>query len=308
VQAEWRIAERWIALAGVRVNRVAFRSKDYYVVPGVPNNPDDSGSKTYQDTGPVAGLLYRVTPTVSVYANYGNGFETPTFSELAYRPGGGTGLNFALNASTSRSVEAGVKAFVTPQARVTVAVYDIDTDNEIVVDTNLNGRTTFKNAGRTRRTGVELGADAVLPLGFELVLAWSRLNATFRDSFTSGTPAVTVPAGNALPGVPRTYFYGELGWRHAPSGFRAALEAVSKSRVWVNDVNSEAADGYNLLSFAAGFTQHASKWRLTEYLRVDNLTNRRYAGSVIVNEANGRYYEPSPTRGYLAGVEAKLLF
>ena len=308
VQAEWRIAERWVALAGVRYNRVPFNSKDYYIVPGVPNNPDDSGSKKYQNTAPVAGLLYRVTPTVSAYANYGNGFETPTFAELAYRPGGGTGLNFALNASTSRSFEAGVKAFVTPQARVNVAVYDIDTDNEIVVDTNLNGRTTFKNAGRTHRTGVELGADAVLPFGFELVLAWSRLNATFRDSFTSGTPAVTIPAGKFLPGVPHTYIYGELGWRHEPSGFRAALEAISKSKVWVYDANSEAADGYHLLSFAAGFTQQGSKWRLTEYLRADNLTNRRYAGSVIVNEANGRYYEPSPTRAYLVGIDAKLSF
>ncbi len=306
-QAEWRIAERWIALAGVRFNRVAFRSKDYYIVSGVPNNPDDSGTRKFEDTGPVLGLLYRVTPRISAYVNYGRGFETPTFSEMAYRPGG-TGLNFALDASSSRNVEAGVKAIIAPRARVNVALFDIDTDNEIVVDTNLNGRTTFKNAGRTRRTGIEVGADAALPFGFEVVLAWTRMEATFRDTFTSGTPAVTIPAGNSLPGVPRSFFYGELGWRHAPSGFRAALEAISKSRVWANDVNSEAADGYHLLNLAAGFTQQARNWRLSEYLRADNLTNRRYAGSVIVNEANGRFYEPSPTRAYMAGVEAKLLF
>jgi iron complex outermembrane receptor protein len=296
-----------VALAGVRVNRVAFRSRDYYIVPGTPNNPDDSGSKKFDETAPVLGLLYRVTPRVSLYANYGEGFETPTFSELAYRPGG-TGLNFALDASTSRNYEIGVKAFAAPQVRVNVALFDIDTDDEIVVDTNLNGRTTFKNAGRTRRSGVEVGADATLPLGFELVLAWTRMEATFRDTFTSGTPAVTVAAGNFLPGVPRSYFYGELGWRHAPTGFRAALEAISKSRVWVNDVNSEAADGFNVLNLAFGFTQEGRNWRLQEYLRADNITDRKYAGSVIVNEANGRYYEPSPTRNYMAGIEAKLGF
>jgi iron complex outermembrane receptor protein len=306
-QAEWRITERWVALAGVRVNRVAFRSRDHYIVPGTPNNPDDSGSKKYDETTPVLGLLYRVTPRISLYANYGEGFETPTFAELAYRPGG-TGLNFALDASTSRNYEVGVKAFVAPQARVNVALFDIDTSDEIVVDTNLNGRTTFKNAGRTRRTGIEVGADATLPLGFEVVLAWTRMEATFRDTFTSGTPPVTVAAGNFLPGVPRSYFYGELGWRHAPSGFRVALEAISKSRVWANDVNSEAADSYDVLNLAAGFTQQGSNWRLQEYLRIDNLTDSKYTGSVIVNEANGRYYEPSPNRNYMAGFEAKLMF
>jgi iron complex outermembrane receptor protein len=307
-QAEWRIAERWIALAGVRVTRVAFRSRDHYIVPGTPSNPDDSGSKKYDETSPVLGLLYRVTPLVSLYASYGEGFETPTFSELAYRPGGGTGLNFALDASTSRNLEAGIKAFVTPQARVNLAVFDIEAKDEIVVDTNVNGRTTFKNAPGTRRTGFELGTDATLPLGFEAVLAWTQLKATFTDAFTTGTPAVTIPTGNSLPGVPRSFFYGELGWRHAPSGFRAALEYVSKSKVYVNDANSEAADAYKVFDLAAGFTQQGRNWRLSEYLRADNLTSRKYAGSVIVNEANGRYYEPSPTRNYMAGISAKLGF
>jgi iron complex outermembrane receptor protein len=108
--------------------------------------------------------------------------------------------------------------------------------------------------------------------------------------------------------VPRSYFYGELSWRHAPSGFRAVLEYLSKSKVYVNDANTEAADGYKVFNLAAGFTQQGRNWRFSEYLRVDNLTDRKYAGSVIVNEANGRYYEPSPTTAYIAGVSAKLLF
>jgi iron complex outermembrane receptor protein len=117
-----------------------------------------------------------------------------------------------------------------------------------------------------------------------------------------------VPAGNRLPGVARNTLYGELRWKHAPSGFALALEAQHKSRVAVDDVNSDFAAGYTTANLAAGFTQTGGKWTVTEFLRVDNLADRRYAGSVIVNEGNGRFFEPSPGRTAMLGVQAKLGF
>jgi iron complex outermembrane receptor protein len=286
---------------------VAFTSADHYIVPGAPPNPDDSGAKAYQASTPSAGLLYRLTPATSLYASYGRGFETPTFAELAHQ-NTGSGLNFALQASKSRHYEAGVKSVIGSRARVNAALFSIETDDEIVVDQSLNGRTTFKNAGRTRRNGAELFADASLGAGFEGTLAWTILDATFRDSYSSGTPPQTVAAGNRLPAVPKNYLYGELRWRHAPTGFAAALEVLSKSDVAVNDLNTEFAEAYTVANLAFGFTQQKTKWRLTEYLRVDNVTDKKYAGSVIVNETNGRYYEPSPQRSMTVGVQAKLQF
>ena len=306
-QGEWRFAERWIGIAGIRANRVDFKTRDYFIAPG---NVDDSGAKRYSATTPVAGLLYRLAPTASLYANVGRGFETPTFVELAYRTTG-AGLNFGLQAAKSRHLETGVKA-IFGNLRVNAAVFDIATRDEIAIESNAGGRSTFKNAGRTSRRGLELGADARLPLGFEAALAWTRMEAKFLDSFTSvaGTPAtpVAVPAGSRLPGVPRATFYGELRWRHAPAGFVAVLEYQHRSRVWVDDRNSEAADAYGVTNLAAGFTQTRGKWRFQEYLRVDNLTNRKYAGSVVVNDANLRFYEPAPGRNYMAGVSARLAF
>jgi iron complex outermembrane receptor protein len=157
-----------------------------------------------------------------------------------------------------------------------------------------------------------LGAEATLPLGFQWSMAWTRMQAKFLDTFASvanqPAVAVTVPAGSFLPGVPRSTFYTELRWRHAPSGFMAGLEFLRKSRVWVDDRNSEAADAYGVTNFAAGFTQLAGRWMFSEYFRVDNLTNRRYAGSVVVNDANLRFYEPAPGRNYTIGAQAKLGF
>jgi iron complex outermembrane receptor protein len=307
-QAEWRFAEKWILLAGLRSNVVAFKAKDYFIVPG---NGNDSGSKDYSATTPVAGLLYKISTGVSAYVNAGRGFETPTFAELAYRSAG-PGLNFDLQASKSSHMEIGVKAALASGLRASAALFDVETKNEIATDTNAGGRSTFKNVGRTQRRGIELGGDALLPLGFEALIAWTRLEAKFLDTFNSvaNTPSVpvVVPAGSFLPGVPSTTFYGELRWRHVPSGFLASLEAQHRSRLWVDDRNSEAADGYTIYNVAAGFTQHVDRWRFSEYLRVDNFTNRKYVGSVIVNDANLRFYEAAPGRNGVIGVQAKLGF
>ncbi|HEX6692506.1 MAG TPA: TonB-dependent receptor [Burkholderiales bacterium] len=300
-QADWRFAERWSALVGVRATRVEFDSTDLFIVPG---NPDDSGKISYDATTPSVGLLFRLSPTSSLYASYGRGFETPTFAELAHQ-NTGSGLNFGLQASKSTHYEVGAKTLL-GAARLNAALFTVETDDEIVVDQSSNGRTTFKNAGRTRRTGAELYADATLPAGFEGTLAWTLLDATFIDSYVSG--GQTVAAGNRLPAVPDNYFYGELRWRYAPIGFGATLEVLYKSDVAVNDVNTAFADAYTVANLAFGFTQRGGKWRVTEYLRVDNLTDKKYAGSVIVNETNGRYYEPSPQRNMTVGVQAKLQF
>jgi iron complex outermembrane receptor protein len=57
-----------------------------------------------------------------------------------------------------------------------------------------------------------------------------------------------------------------------------------------------------------GLVQQDPAWRFTEYVRFDNLTDRNYVGSVIVNEGNGRYFEPSPRRSTTIGVQAALKF
>ena len=302
-QAEWRPAEKWVAIAGVRTSRVSFDSVDHFIVP--PSNPDDSGSRDFSATTPTAGLLYRIAPTASAYVSYGQGFETPTFAEMAYRPGG-TGLNFALEPATSRHWETGIKALVASNLRVNFALYDVQTHDEIVVDTNVGGRTTFKNAGRTRRTGAELGASATLPYDIEAALAWTLLDATFEDSFTGGSGAVA--AGNVLPGVPRNSVYGELRWSHAPTGFNALFEVQYRSRIAADDANTQFADAYTIANLALGFRQQARGWQLSEFLRIDNLADKDYVGSVIVNEQNQRFYEPAPGRSYMLGVQGRLPF
>jgi iron complex outermembrane receptor protein len=304
-QAEWKFAERWSAHAGLRTSQVDFKSTDFFIVAG---NPDDSGTREYSATTPVAGILYRVEKNVSLYANVGQGFETPTFAELAHQNPPASGLNFALDASSSVHAEVGAKAVVPGMGRGSIALFGIETKDEIVVDTNMSGRTTFKNAGRTERRGFEVGAETALSGPFSAQFAYTYLDAKFAEGFSSTVmgATVTIPAGNALPGVPKSQAYAQL--RYAQPKFYSYLEGLYRSRVPVDDANSEFAGSYTVFNLVGGLVQQGSKWRISEYLRLDNLADRNYVGSVIVNEGNRRFYEPSPRRSMSGGIQASLQF
>jgi len=304
LQAEWNLSPLWSVSGGARHSRVRFELKDHYIV---GPNPDDSGSISFARTTPVAGILFKPDPRLHLYANAGDGFETPTFAELAYRPGGATGLNFALQPAKSRHYEMGMKARL-PGVRIDAALFRIETRDEIVTNTASGGRTDFKNASRTTRDGIELSLAGRFPGGFEASVAYTGLNARFTEAFTSGTPPTVVPAGRKLPGVPRSVLYAEGLWRHVATGFHAAVELRYSAKVYVNEANTDAAPAATVGNLRAGFEQRPGAWRLREFVRVDNVTDRRYAGSVIVAEARGRFFESAPGRNFLAGIEASYSF
>jgi iron complex outermembrane receptor protein len=291
-QADWRFLERTSVTLGVRRTLVRFDSHDHFIT---ANNPDDSGGITYSNTSPVAGLAFRVAPRLSLYASAGRGFETPTTTELAYRSGG-TGLNLGLKPSRSTNEEVGLKGSVGGNQQVALARFDTTTHDEIVVDTASGGRTMYKNAGRTRRTGWEASWQAELPAGFAARAAYTRIDARYVDAFTSGAGSSVVPAGNKLPGVPGSSLYAELQWHDAASGFSAALEARHNEKVYVDDQNSDAAPAYTIANLRMGFEQKPHDWRISETLRIDNVTDRSYIGSVIVADRNGRFFEPALPR------------
>ena len=309
-QAEWPLTDVWRISGGARISRVKFDSRDYYIV-GV--NPDDSGAVNYSRTTPVLGALFKVALRWNLYANYGEGFETPTFAELAYRPNGATGLNFALQPATSRHAEFGVKGIISGSAKVNAALFHIDTRNEIVTNSSSGGRSDFRNASRTQRDGFEMSVESVLPAGFETYAAYTWLNARFKDAYSAGTPPVAVASGNLLPGVARSVLYGELAWRHQSSGFHAAIEYRASAKVYVNEANSDAAAGFGVANVRAGFQQQFAtgargNWRISEFVRVDNVTDHRYIGSVIVAEARARYFESASGRNVLVGFNAAYSF
>lgn len=293
-QAWWRISPRWALQAGARHSALRFEADDRYVTAA---NPDDSGTVRYSAFTPVAGVVFSPAQDLRLYLSAGRGFETPTFNELSYRADGGAGLAFDLRPARSDNLELGLKWRAASGAALEAAVFRVQTDDELAVARNSGGRSSFRNVGGARREGAEVSARLPLADAWSLQLAATWLDARFTDGFGQ------VAAGAAIPGVARRQGWARLQWRG--QAWEAALEGVAISAVPVNDAGSEYASGHGLLHLEAARSWMAGGNRLRAFARVDNLLDRRHAGSVIVNEGNGRFYEPGAGRGLLLGLELR---
>lgn len=308
-QGSWQ-GERFSVTAGLRHSQVKFESRDRFIVGA---NRDDSGSVRYSATTPVLGLVWHASDALNVYAAAGRGFETPTSNELSYRPDGQAGLNLDLDPARSRQWEVGVKAEPVQDWRVNAALFQARTSDEIVVATNVGGRSTFQNAAETRRRGAELALTGQWASAWSTYVALTWLDATYRTAFTCVSAACTpannqVAAGNRIPGIPRFTAFAELAWTHKPWGLESALELRHVGDMPVDDRNTDFAPASTVFNLRVSLRQVRDRWTFREFLRVDNLADRNYVGSVIVNEANRRFFEPAPGRTWLVGASAVYAF
>lgn len=315
-QAEWAVAPSLALTGGLRTGRVKLSVQDHFIdTTRTPNNNDDSGSLSFSYTNPVLGLRWDAAPGLRLHASVARGFESPTLGEIAYRADGVSGVNFALQPQKSRQMEVGAK-WRAGVVDADFAVFDIRTDDEIGVATNAGGRSAFQNVGRTKRSGFELGSGARAG-DFTGRLAVTWLNATYLDSFTTCTgvpcnaanPAniASVPAGNRIAGTQRASGFAELAWNSGVAG-TFGVEARGVSATVVDDRNTDAAGRYVLgaLRWSMGIPVGGFVERVELLARVDNVTDKRYAGSVIVNESNGRFFEPGAPRAFFLGARVAL--
>lgn len=302
-QATWAIGN-WTLQGGLRYSTVQVDIDDKYIT---PTNLDDSGNKRFSKATPSLSVGYAFTPDLNGYVSMGKGFETPTQGELAYSPNAaGVGVNYGLRPSESTQYEIGLKARMAETTRINAAIFQINTEDEIVVAGSNGGRTSYQNAGKTLRRGFELGVESQLDEQWSAALAYTYLAATYDSRFASGN--AIVDKGNDLPGVPRTTLFGELAWKPL-DGISTALEGLYRSKVYVEDSNTEkAAPSYAVFNWRTRFEQHVGPWKTHQTLRLDNLLDRQYVGSVIVGDGNRRFYEAAPGRSWYAGAGVEYQF
>ncbi|HGV3492047.1 TPA: TonB-dependent receptor PqqU [Klebsiella quasipneumoniae subsp. quasipneumoniae] len=293
LQTQWQLTDKLSLDAGVRYSSVWFDSNDYYITPG---NGDDSGDASYHKWLPAGSLKYALTDAWNVYLSAGRGFETPTINELSYRADNQSGLNFGLKPSTNDTVEIGSKTRI-GNGLLTAALFQTDTDNEIVVDSSSGGRTSYKNAGKTRRQGMELGLDQQFGESWRLKAAWTWLDATYRTNVCGDASC----NGNRIPGIARNMGYASFGYQ-PEQGWYAGSDIRYMSDIMANDENTAKAPSWTVVGLTTGYKWSYGRMDMDLFGRVDNLFDREYVGSVIINESNGRYYEPAPGRNYGIGL------
>jgi iron complex outermembrane receptor protein len=287
------------------------QTRDQYL-----SNGDDSGSLSYTYTTPVLALQWLPSPALNLYVSAGRGFESPTLGELAYRPDGAGGFNTELQPQSSWQLEVGAKWRDDALGlSLDAALFRADTDDELGVLTNAGGRSTFQNVGRTQRHGAELGARWQPQPQWRGLLALTWLDASYQDSFqtcaavpcTRPEDRVTVPAGNLIAGTMAKSAFASLAWLPA-SHSELALELRYQGEMPVNDRNSDFSPGATLAALRASHGIPIGDGMLSLLARVDNVTNVAYAGAVIVNEANGRYFETAAGRTWLLAARWRMPF
>ncbi len=311
VQATALASEKISLIGGLRYSTVRLVSDDNYLLDG-----NGSGNTSFNAASPVLGVTWHASDAVNLYANYGKGFETPTLAEMAYNGAGTPAFNTALNASSSQHYELGAKWAPSARSRLDFTLFQINSTDEIVVASSLGGNSTFKNAPGTSRSGWELAGHTLFGPHISGTLSASMIDAQFTQGFTSasGATPVTVAAGNKIPGIPQSFLFAEVLWSSQAMeaakrtrslsglGTRAGVELVSAGRLYANDTNTAAADGYTTLNLKASHGWALGKGSLTAYGRIDNVSDQRYVGSVIVNQASSQFYEPAPGINWTLGL------
>jgi len=311
-QATAHVSEQISLVGGVRQSFVAFNSNDNYLL----DNKDGSGNASFGATSPVLGVAWHANNNLNFYANYGKGFESPTLAEMAYS---GTSapvalFNPLLNASSSQHYEIGAKWIPMPNSRVDLAVYQIDSSDEIVTAASANGQTSYKNAPGTSRMGWELAASAQLRDHISASLSASSIDAKYSQTFKSGT--TTIPSGNKIPGIPESSTFAEIAWTSevltpkskSPLGTRVALEWQQAGRIFANDLNTESAEGRSVFNLALSQRWAWHQGLVTVYGRLNNLSDARYVGSVLVNQTANppQSYEPAMPQNWMLGVSLSM--
>lgn len=303
LQASWQFLPTWRLDTGLRYSNVHYQSKDHYIQ---GTNADDSGKTDYDKLLPSAAFTWEISPQLSTYLSYAQGFETPTFTEMAYPTTGTSGINFALKPSSSDNYELGLKA-QNSFGNFTAAIFHSETQDDIVSAGTLDGRSTFQNADKTLRQGVELSWNKNLWRDLTAQASYSYLDATFDADIPNSDPQKVVYSGNYIPGVAKNQAYVALGWQ-PETGFNAGIDVRYMDKIYVNDTNSDVAPSYTVTSANIGYVWKNKDWKVRSYARIDNLFDENYVGSVIVNDGNNRFFEPADGVNWSAGLSITKAF
>ena len=181
------------------------------------------------------------------------------------------------------------------------AVYQADVTDELIsygVPTSPQRR-FFRNAGSARHRGVELGAEVALIPGVSVAGTYTVSDFRYRD-YTVSTFDLH---GRPLPGVPR--YAGRLQLHAQPALARGGwveVETQHSSGYLVNDTLGVRTTPWWATNLRLGWEGAAGGMRLAPFVGINNIFNRLYVGSVVINAAAGRYYEPAPGRSLYIGL------
>jgi iron complex outermembrane receptor protein len=285
LQNELSVSERVQLSFGVRFDQVEFEITDRFFADG----RNDSGSKQFDDTSPMVGVVVELTDNLNFYTTYSSAFETPTTTEFNRSDGLG-GFNQALDPQLARNFEVGLRGAIGDSQRYEIALFTIDVEDELIgreIPAS-PGRNFFENAGETTRDGLEFSWLANLTDRIETTVSYTYSDFVFSRFIETVGAATFDRSGRVIPGTAEHVLFGEIAYR-APRG---------------DNANAVLIEDYTLANLRFGYELDlaGSNFSLSPFVGINNVTDETYTSNVRLNAAFNRYFEPGPGRNAYAGI------
>lgn len=306
-----------LTIAG-RYNRNTVSNVDGLTPGGGPGSLD--GHYTFSHFNPALGLTFAPSGALTLYAGANQGSRAPTAIELGCAdPQSPCKLpnSFAgdppLKQVVTTTMEAGARGLTRAGVSWNIGVFRSDNRNDLLfVSDNASGYGYFKNFGKTRRQGIELGLSARPVAAWKVGANATLLDATYRtaetvggsansssDSAQAGFPGtagtIQLRPGGRIPLLPRAALKLFTDWDISSRwsiGADALISSGANARG--NENGQHRPDGlyYTGAGRSAGYTvfnfnvDYRPTDRIKLFVTIDNLFNRRYATAAQLG-ANG---------------------
>ena len=271
VQDALYLTDKWIAVAGVR-----YQYYTEYAGKGRPFN--ENTDSTDEQWTPKFGLVYKLTPTVSLFGNVAQSFM-PQYSIASYIGD--------LPPETSTSWEVGAKFDLFDGVTANIALFDIHKRN-VMYSEIVGDETVAKTAGRVRSQGVEMDIAGALTSNMNVIASYSYTDAKVLED-----PEY---AGKPMPNVPRHTGSVFLTYdiRNMPGGNTLTLGGGGHG---VNRRSATNGADYYLPGYFVADAFAAYKMKLqypvTLQLNVKNLFDKTYyTSSIATNNLGNQIGDP----------------
>ncbi|HGM6859717.1 TPA: TonB-dependent siderophore receptor [Serratia rubidaea] len=257
MQDSVQLTDNWLLMGGLR-----YDTFDVYAGKGRPFNvnTDSSDAKLV----PRAGVVYKLTPYVSLYGSYTESFKPN--SSIATQIG-------SLPPEQGKSWEMGGKVALPNGITGTLALFDI-TKRNVMVSELVDGESVTRTAGRVRSQGVELDVAGNITDSLSLIGAYAYTDArVVDDPANKGKEMANVARHTAS-----LFLTQNLGSTGLYSGdeLRVGAGARYVGRRPGDAANSFYLDNYTVADAFAAYSMPLHGYRVKWQLNVNNLFDKTY--------------------------------
>ncbi len=279
--------KKWILNGGIRWDNNELQVIDRYLVDG-----NASDKRNLSAWSPQIGLSFQLKPSLFLFGNFSQSYETPSLSELSADPNNRGGFNELITIQKARNKEAGIK-HKGPKTQWNIVYFSINTFADLVpYELEASpGRTFYRNAGSTVRRGIEIDLNHQFNKKLNCSMSYSYTNFYYRDYESNGERL----DGNKLPGIPTSFGNIALDYQFKHKG-RLQYERTFRGKLFTNDNNTSSVAEFWRDDISYKFSFKLTKVKTTIVLGSTNLFNVKYSDNIRINAFGGRFYEAAPER------------